>query len=395
MLNFLKKNKLLIKIIVAIVVGIAIGTFMPQQIIVLFIEISNFLQKIINFLVPLIVIGFVVSGISSLGGSSGKLLILATVFSYFFMVVGALSAYLIVKNIFPIFILNQNLNLQSMFNASINLQNNTFPINIPPVMDIMTAIILSFIIGIGISKTKSNNLRIIFDEFHDIVDFVVQKIMIPIIPFYIVGVFCKISSTGKTFSILIQFSKLIGIIVLIHILMLLLQYTIAGLITKKNSFILLKNVVPAYMTSVATQSSVSAIPFSLRAAEVNGVSKKISNFIIPLCSTIHLTGSSISIISNTIAVMMINNREIVFKDIVLFAFMLGIVMVAAPGVPCGAIFAVAPILRSTLGFDPSMIELIVALHVAQDGFGTACNVTGDGAIAVIINYINNKYFSKS
>lgn len=391
MIEKIKKHALLIKIIFAIVAGICIGVYLPQGISAFFIEISNFLQKLIGFFVPLIVIGFVVSGISSLKNSSGKLLSLALGLSYIFMIIGAVGSYFVSKNIFPMLLSDQNVDVGSFdFKFS-----PYFNINIPPLMDVTTAIILAFIIGIGISKIKSNNLRNFFDEFHDIVDLTVQKVMIPIIPFYIVGVFAKLSSGGKIISVLLNFSKLIAVIICMHLVILLFQYTVAAIVSRKNVFKLLKNVIPAYVTSLATQSSVAVIPFSIDCAENNGVSKKVSNFILPLCSTIHLTGSAISITANVVAVMMMNNAEVSFGKILPFILMLGIIMVAAPGVPCGTVFAIIPFLQSSLGFTEGMIGMIVALHVAQDGFGTACNVTGDGSIAVITEKINSKYFEKA
>ena len=391
MIEKIKKHSLLIKIFLAIVIGICIGIYTPQGISTFFIEISDFLQKLIGFLVPLIVIGFVVSGISSLKNSSGKLLSLALVLSYTFMIIGAVGSYFVSKNFFPML-----LGTQSIDAGDFEFKCNPhFNINIPPLMDVTTAIILAFIIGIGISKIKSNHLRNLFDEFHDVVDLTVQKVMIPLIPFYIVGVFAKISSKGKIINVLFNFSKLIAVVICMHIVILLFQYTVAAIISKKNVFKLLKNIIPAYVTSLATQSSVAVIPFSINCAENNGVSKKIANFILPLCSTIHLTGSAISITANVVAVLILNNAEISFVKILPFILMLGIIMVAAPGVPCGTIFAIIPLLQSSLGFTEGMIGMMVALHVAQDGFGTACNVTGDGSIAVITEQVNNKYFEKA
>ncbi len=391
MIEKIKKHSLLIKIVIAIAVGIGIGVYLPQSVSTFFIEISDFLQKLISFLVPLIVIGFVVSGISALKNSSGKLLSVALGLSYVFMIIGAVGSYFVSKNIFPMLMGNQRINIGDFdFRC-----NPHFNISIPPLMDVTTAIILAFIIGIGISKIKSNNLRNFFDEFHDIVDLTVQKVMVPIIPFYIVGVFTKISSRGKITEILFNFSKLITVIICIHLITLLVQYIVAAIVSRKNVFKLLKNVIPAYVTSLATQSSVAVIPFSISCAENNGVSKKISNFILPLCSTIHLTGSAISITANVVAITMLNNGEISFGKIFPFILMLGIIMVAAPGVPCGTIFATIPLLQSSLGFTEGMIGMMVALHVAQDGFGTACNVTGDGSIAVITEHINSKYFEKA
>ena len=391
MINAFKKNTLLIKIIFAIILGVLIGLYTPNSVAVLFTEISGFLQKLIGFFIPLIVLGFVVSGISALKNASGKLLAVALCISYSFMFIGGITSYLISKNIFPMFLEAQNIDF-SGFDFKINPQH--FVINIPPLMDVMTAIVLSFIIGIGISKIKGNMLKNLFDEFHDIIELTVKKVMIPIIPFYIIGIFARMSSNGKIFGVLLNFSKFIGIMICTHILILLFQYIVAGIFTKKNVFKLLKNAIPAYVTSLATQSSVAAIPVSIKCAENNGVSGKISKFIISLCSTTHLTGSAISITANIVAVMLMNNMEISFFKIFSFILLLGVIMIAAPGVPCGAIFAVFPILQSSFGFDQNMLGLVVAIHVAQDGFGTACNVVGDGAIALIVEKINSKYFEK-
>lgn len=391
MIEKLKKYALFVKIIFSIAIGICVGVYLPQSVSVFFIEISNFLQNLIGFLVPLIVIGFVVSGISTLKNSSGKLLSVALGLSYVFMIIGAICSYFVSKNVLPVL-----LGIQSIDNGDFEFKfSSNFSINIPPLMDVTTAIILAFIIGVGISKIRGNCLRNFFDEFHDIVDLTVQKIMIPVIPFYIMGVFAKISSRGKIINILFNFSKLVAVIICMHIAILLFQYIVASIISKKNVFKLLKNIIPAYVMSLATQSSVAVIPFSIDCAENNGVSKKIANFILPLCSTIHLTGSAISITANVLAVAMLNNEDISFGEILPFILILGIIMVAAPGVPCGTIFAIIPVLKSSLGFTEGMIGMIVALHVAQDGFGTACNVTGDGSIAVIIEQINSKYFEKS
>lgn len=390
MVNVFKKNTLIIKIIIAIIFGILIGRYAPSSVVVLFTEVSGFLQKLIGFFVPLIVLGFVVNGISSLKNSSGKLLAVALGLSYGFMFIGAITSYFVANNIFPMFLEGQAIDF-----AGFDFKTNPhFNINIPPVMDVMTAIILSFIIGVGISKIKGNTLKNLFDEFHDIIELMVKKVMVPIIPLYIIGIFAKMSSQGKITEVIFSFSKFIGVIICVHVSMLIFQYIVAAIVAKKNVFKVLKNAIPAYITALATQSSVATIPVSIKCAESNGVSEKISGFIIPLCSTIHLTGSAVSLTANVVAVMMMRNMGISFLDILTFIFLLGMIMVAAPGVPCGAVFAVFPILQSTFGFDQSMLGLIVAIHIAQDGFGTACNVVGDGAIAMIVEKINSRYFEK-
>ena len=393
MSEILKRYRLLLKIAIGIVLGIIVGSFMPEGITSLINILNVFISKFINFSVPLIIIGFVVQGISSLKFSSGKLLGITCVVSYIFMIISGFISYFVSINIFPM-LLNNSL---KAFENPIDMANTAkhiHYIDIPPIMDVTSALILSFIIGIGMSCIKGHILKDVFSEFHSIIEMFVHKIMVPFIPIYVFGVFVKMSSSGHIQKILNSFSKIILIIVCIHLAVIFMQYIIAGIISKKNPLKLIKNVIPSYTTALATQSSVAVIPVSIGNALSNGVSEGISNFVLPLCSTIHLSGSIVSITCNSIAVMIINEVPIELSNMIPFMLMLGIVMVAAPGVPCGAIFAASGILKSILGFDSSMIALIIALHVAQDGFGTACNVSGDGAVAIIIDYINNLLDSK-
>lgn len=393
MVEVLKRYGLLLKIAIGIALGIILGSFMPEGIIS-FVNILNiFISKFINFAVPLIIIGFVVQGISSLKFSSGKLLGITCVVSYIFMIISGFISYFVSINIFPMLLNNALKTFENPIDMA-NTAKHIHHIDIPPLMDVTSALILSFIIGIGMSCIKGHILKDVFSEFHSIIEMFVHKIMVPLIPIYVFGVFVKMSSSGHIQKILNSFSKIILIIICIHLAVIFMQYIIAGFISKKNPLKLIKNVIPSYTTALATQSSVAVIPVSIGNALSNGVSEGISNFVLPLCSTIHLSGSIVSIICNSIAVMIINEVPIELSNMIPFMLMLGIVMVAAPGVPCGAIFAVSGILQSILGFDSSMIALIIALHVAQDGFGTACNVSGDGAVAIIIDYINNLLDSK-
>ena len=194
----------------------------------------------------------------------------------------------------------------------------------------------------------------------------------------------------KVFSILSVFINIIGVIFALHIILLLLQYTIAGIVTKQNPFKSLLRMMPAYFTALGTQSSAATIPVTLEQTLKNGVSEKIAGFVIPLCATIHLSGSTMKITSCAIALMILQGMPFDFTLFAGFIFMLGIAMVAAPGVPGGAIMAAVGILQSMLGFNDEMIGLMIALYIAMDSFGTACNVTGDGAIALVVDRITKE-----
>lgn len=396
MRNFFHKYKLFIQIVLAIILGILIGQFTPYIVVEIFIALNILIGKFLAFSVPLIIIGFVVKGISSLGKSSGKMLALTTILSYVFMISASIISYIVAVKFFPM-ILNND---QSLLSDSVSLTTGNFisqisSIQINPIMDVVPALILSFIIGIGISATNSVTIKNVCSEYHDIINLLVQKVIVPILPLYVLGIFSKMSYTGEVFKILFVFSKVFLIIISLHTLILIIQYTIAGIVSGKSPLKLIKNILPAYFSALATQSSVAVIPITLKQTKNINVSHDVADFVIPLCSTIHLSGSTISITCCSIAVMMLNNVHFDFLYMFPFIILLCIMMVAAPGVPCGAIIAASGILQSILGFDSAMLSLIIALHVAQDGFGTACNISGDCAIAIIIDKLNKKLNSKN
>ena len=387
---FLKKYKLLLKIAVAISLGFLIGTFLPYEITEFFIAVNIIISKLLNFSIPLIIIAFVTKGISSLE-SSGKMLGIATCISYVFMICAAFFSYFTSTNLFPNFLTDIPNNIfESISMPTGSVFSQLSQINVPPIMDVVPALILAFILGIGISSIKGIYIKEIFNEFHEIINLMVQKLIVPILPVYVLGIFAKMTASGQVFKILLVFSKVFIVIVALHIITLFVQYFIAGIIAQKNPFKLLKNIIPAYLSAIATQSSVAVIPITIDCSKKNGVSSNIAEFVLPLCSTIHLSGSVISITACSVAVMLVSGKPIDFASMVPFMMILGVMMVAAPGVPCGAILAASGILQSILGFDSSMLSLIIALHVAQDGFGTACNVSGDGSIAVILDTLSQK-----
>ena len=387
---FLKKYKLLLKIAVAISLGFLIGTFLPYEITEFFIAVNIIISKLLNFSIPLIIIAFVTKGISSLE-SSGKMLGIATCLSYVFMICAAFFSYFTSTNLFPNFLTDIPNNIfESISMPTGSVFSQLSQINVPPIMDVVPALILAFILGIGISSIKGIYIKEIFNEFHEIINLMVQKLIVPILPVYILGIFAKMTASGQVFKILLVFSKVFIVIIALHIITLFVQYFIAGIVAQKNPFKLLKNIIPAYLSAIATQSSVAVIPITIDCSKKNGVSSNIADFVLPLCSTIHLSGSVISITACSVAVMLVSGKPIDFASMVPFMMILGVMMVAAPGVPCGAILAASGILQSILGFDSSMLSLIIALHVAQDGFGTACNVSGDGSIAVILDTLSQK-----
>ena len=260
-----------------------------------------------------------------------------------------------------------------------------FTISMPPVMGVMTALILAFILGLGVAHLQSTALKNVIIDVKEIVSGVIEKVIIPLLPLYILGIFMEMASSGKVVGVLVVFIKIIGVIFVLHIFLLLLQFTIAGLVQRKNPLRLLMNMLPAYFTALGTASSAATIPVTLAQTKSNGVSDGVASFTIPLCATIHLSGSTLKIVSCALALILMRGGAYDLGMFTHFILLLGVTMVAAPGVPGGAIMAALAILQSILGFTVEEQALMISLYITMDSFGTACNVTGDGAIALVVD----------
>ena len=382
----IRKIGLLPKIIIAIVLGLLLGMVMPVAVIRVFVTFNGIFASFLFFCIPLIIVGLVAPGIADLGKSAGRLLALTTLIAYGSTIFSGFFTYFSCRAVFP-FLLESGDALTSVDNPENSLLSAFFTIEMRPVFDVMTALILAFILGIGIAVSHGETLKRVVTEFKNIVERIISSIIIPLLPIYIFGIFLNMSYSGTAFSIITIFGKIIGVIFVLHILLLLIQYGVAGSITGRNPFRLLYNMLPAYMTALGTSSSAATIPVTLAQTKKNGVREDIADFCIPLCATIHLAGSTMKITAMALVICMLTGRPF---DIGLFSgfiMMLGVIMVAAPGVPGGAIMAAIGLLQSMLGFDEVAIGLITALYIAIDSFGTACNVTGDGAIAVVVGKI--------
>ncbi|MEW8955905.1 dicarboxylate/amino acid:cation symporter [Clostridium sp.] len=388
----MKKLGLIHKLLIALILGILIGFVAPSSIIRILTTFNSLFGSFLNFSIPLIIIGFIVAGIADLGSSAGKLLGITTFLSYLSSVMAGLLAYIVSINIFPIFIGMSS--AVSTGNPEEKLLKPLLNFTLTPIMDITSALIIAFLLGLGIAAVKGKTLYNASVEFQKIMEKLIENIIIPLLPLHIMGIFSNLTYSGEIVKLLSLFWKVFLVILLLHLSIIFIQFLIASIIGKKNLPKLLKNQVPAYLAAVGTQSSTATIPVNLEVAEKNGVSKGIRDFVIPLCATIHLSGSTISITSLSIAVMLMNNMPFTFSTILGFIAMLGVTMVAAPGVPGGAIMAALGLLQSILGFNDALLSLMIALYVTQDSFGTACNISGDNAISIIVDSINSKLKNK-
>lgn len=381
------KIGLLTKIIIAIALGVGIGMIAPAWFVRVFLTFNGIFSQFLGFAIPLIIVGLVAPAISDIGKGAGKMLLITVLIAYGSTVFAGLVSYLTGASVFPSMISSEALSQV----ASAIEPSPYFSVTIPPLMGVMTALILAFMLGLGLAALDGRNtLKDAIHDFEQVITKTIKTAIIPLLPLYIFGIFLNMTFVGQVFSILTVFIKIIGIIFLIHIGILLLQFAIAGGFVRKNPLKLLWTMLPAYFTALGTQSSAATIPVTLEQSRKNGVSEDIAGFVIPLCSTIHMSGSTLKIVACALALMIMNGMPYDFGMFLGFILMLGITMVAAPGVPGGAIMAALGLLQSMLGFDQEAQALMIALYIAMDSFGTACNVTGDGAIALIID----RFFSK-
>lgn len=386
----MKKIKigLLARIIIAIILGIAIGTIFPAPLVRIFVTFNGIFSEFLNFSIPLIILGLVTVAIADIGKGAGKMLLVTALIAYGATLFSGFLSYFTGVTVFPSLIEPGGVPLEEVSEAQGILPY--FSVAIPPLMNVMTALILAFTLGLGLAALNSNALKNVARDFQEIIVRMISAVILPLLPLYIFGIFLNMTHSGQVYSILMVFIKIIGVIFVLHIFLLVFQYCIAALFVKKNPFKLLGRMMPAYFTALGTQSSAATIPVTLEQTKKNGVSADIAGFVIPLCATIHLSGSTMKIVACALALMMMQGMPFDFPLFAGFIFMLGITMVAAPGVPGGAIMAALGILQSMLGFDESAQALMIALYIAMDSFGTACNVTGDGAIALIIDKIMGK-----
>lgn len=387
MINF--KIGLLTKIIIAIIIGILSSFILPVSLVRVFVTFNSIFSNFLGFVIPLIILGLVAPGIADLGKGAGKLLGITALIAYGSTLFAGFFSYFTTRFSLPL-LMDKSLSLESIGNLTSNAITPFFSIDMPPVMGVTSSLLLAFIIGLGLAAVQGDLIKKSLFEFRELITLVITKAIIPVLPVYIFGIFLKITEEGQVTLIMDLFFKVIIVIFVMHILLLLFQFFVMGAITGRNPIKSLVNMLPAYMTALGTQSSAATIPVTLAQTKKNGVDPEIADFVIPLCATIHLAGSTLKIVACAFAIMWMMNMPVGLDVFTGFIFMLGIIMVAAPGVPGGAIMAAVGILQSMLGFDETLIGLMIALYITMDSFGTACNVTGDGAIALVIDKIYSK-----
>ena len=376
------KPGLFLKVLAAIAGGALLGLVAPEFLVRIFKTFNVLFAQLLKFIIPLLILGLVTPAIAHVGKGAGKMLLTVMGIAYLSTICAGFFAHLCGSNLLPLYLpageLSGDAATAKEFLPYIDLK-------IPPICDVLTALLLSFMIGVGIIVTDAGGLRKGFDEFGNIVRLTIERVIIPMLPWYVFTMICEMSARGVVAVVLGSGAKIILTGVVLSVIYLIIQYCIAGGIAGKNPFKCLWNMLPAYFTAFSICSSSAAIPVTSECTRKNGIPDDIVDFTIPLCSTVHMCGSTIKLAVSSIAVAYLTGTPLPFAVYVHFVLMQGIAAVAAPGVMGGVLMASIGLLESIMGFSPEQTALVMTLYLALDGYGPACNVTGDGAIALIIN----------
>ena len=375
----------LVAIILALVLGsirVSGSPLIPQSLGRVFATFSGLFSQFLSFAIPLIIIGLVTPAIADLGRGAGRWLGITTAIAYVSTLFSGFLTYVVCAALLPRLLAGTALSEVKEPGSALE---SYFSIEMPAPVPVMTALLLSFVLGIGLSMVPRGVLRKGFIEFRAIITRLIERIIIPLLPLHIFGIFLNLTYTGEAWSVMHALLRVVVVVLVLEVVILGVQYVTAGLIGSRNPVRALATMMPAYLTALGTSSSAATIPVTLAQTRRNGVSDAVASFTVPLCATIHLAGSTSKIFSFAFAIVLTQELSVSTVQWVGFIFMLGITMVAAPGVPGGAIMAATGLLSSMLGFDDAQVALMIATYIAMDSFGTATNVTGDGAIAIIID----------
>nr|WP_199067164.1 dicarboxylate/amino acid:cation symporter [Chromobacterium sp. ASV5] len=376
--------KLIVKLLAGMLAGVLLGLYAPDAVLVVMQTFKGLFGQFIGFMIPLIIVFYIMSGIAALESDSGKMLGWTVGLAYASTILSGAAAFAVASNVLPQLI---DSNVQTVAGAA--AIEPLFKLEIKPLFDVMTALMLAFVFGLGIAVTGAARLREVAEQGKDVVELVLSRVLVPMLPLYIASVFAEMAAAGTVFATLRTFGVVLVLAIVMHWLWLAMLYAGTGAAQGRNPLTLLRAMLPAYLTALGTMSSAATIPVALRSASSMKVSSPVVNFVMPLCATIHLCGSTITLVTCATAVMLMSNGlSVPGWDVMLpFILLLGVTMVAAPGAPGGGVMSALGILASMLHFPEASLALMIALYLAQDSFGTACNVTGDGAIALWLDKI--------
>ncbi len=384
-------TRLIWAVVVMIILGVVFGLFMPISHVRIFTTFNAIFSAILSFIIPLLILSLVTAAIAETGHGAGKMLLWTVVLAYVSTVLAGMFTYVVSDITFP--------KLVTLHVGAGGAMEGVLPAEalapyfqfaFPPVMDTMSALLLSFILGLAMLRYEMPVLRGAVVELRNVVMMMIEKVVLPLLPIYIFGVFMKMTVAGEMKMVTQVYIKVIGVMVILFLVVLLFQYLIAGWVSHRNPFRLMKHMFPAFMTALASSSSAATLPVTLRCAEKMGAKQNVVNFVIPMCANIHLSGAAIRTVAITIATMLMWQVPFTLPQYMGFIMLFSITVLAAPGIPGGVIMASVGIIQAMLGFNSEMIALTITLCIALDSIGTAVNVCGDGALMMIVDRIMQK-----
>lgn len=383
--RFISGN-LIVAVLLMVVLGIVLGSYMPLWFVRIFITFNGIFTSVLSFIVPILILALVTSAISETGSGAGKMLVWTVALAYISTVLAGVFTLGVSDALFPQMV---TIHTDAGGGMSGVLPKEAlapyFTFDFPPMMDTMSALLLSFMLGLAMLKFKLPVLQGAVLELRNVVMMVIEKTIIPLLPIFILGVFMKMTIAGEMRMVTHVYLKIIAVMVVLLMVVLLLQYLIAGWVSKRNPFVLFHKMFPAFLTALASSSSAATLPVTLRCADKMGARKNVVNFVIPMCANIHLSGACVRTIALAIATMLMFDVPYSGAQMIGFIFIFSVTVLAAPGIPGGVIMAAIGMIEAMLGFHDEMIGIIVTLSIALDSVGTAVNVCGDGALMMIVN----------
>lgn len=376
-------GSLLFRIVVAIILGIVFSLFFPEWLARVFVTFNGLFSNFLDLFIPVLIFALITPAIAGIGRGAGKWLGLTAGIAYASTIISGLIAFGVAAASYSWLLGDEK--ISTLVDIDEGSLSPFFEIEMPAPFEVMTALILAFCVGLAMTAVKSDTLHTAARELESVVMKVIKTFVIPLLPVFVFGVFLSMGMNGNLMDVISSFAKVLVLAVVMTILLVIAQYLVAGAVTGRNPFKALGNMLPAYATALGTSSSAATIPVTLASAKKNGVPDNVAGFVVPLCATIHLAGSMMKIALFALAVVHMFDMDVSTGQFIGFILLLGIMMIAAPGVPGGAIMAAVGVLQSNLGFDADQVALMIAAYIAIDSFGTAANVTGDGAIAMVVN----------
>ncbi len=384
---FYKRIGLLGYIVAGMLTGVLAGWGLPDWAVRIFVTFNGLFSQFLGFIIPLLILGLVAPAIVDIGKGAGRMLLFTVALAYVATLCAGLLSYFTGVTFFP-HMIQPDQYLGAV--AEARSLSPYFTIAMQPLMTVTSALVLAFVLGLTVANFTTTALKNVLLDLRLVIVSVIRSVIVPLLPLYILGIFADMTYSGQVVAIVATFIKVIGVIFVLHFMLLFVQYLIGGWIGRKNPFRCMKLIIPAYLTALGTASSAATIPVTLRQAKAMGVDPAVADFTVPLCATIHMSGSTLKLVACALALMILQGHAYDLGMFMGFIAMLGITIIAAPGVPGGAVMASLGLLSGILGFSDADNALMIALYIAMDSFGTACNVSGDGALALIVNRVFGK-----